>query len=81
MTTTLVGTPDPDDFGLRRVERLSWFARTLADHVSRIEWLIRTARDAHAGKDVVWDLEASKTLATAALRSLGDPVNKELWFT
>jgi hypothetical protein len=48
MTTTLVGTPDPDDFGLRRVERLSWFARTLADHVSRIEWLIRTARDAHA---------------------------------
>ena len=70
MTTTLVGTPDPDDFGLRRVERLSWFARTLADHVSRIEWLIRTARDNGAGREVVWDLEGSLELTKAALRGL-----------
>jgi hypothetical protein len=72
MTTTLVGTPDPDDVGWlrRRVERLDWLASTLANHVARIEWLIRTARDNGAGREVVWDLEGSLELTKAALRGL-----------
>ena len=70
MTTTLVGTPDPEDDGYR----LDWLEITLLDHVARIEWLIRTSREAGAGKRVVWELEASLALATAASAHLGDQI-------
>ena len=78
MTTTLVGTPDPDDFGEwpwpKRPERLNWLVRTLADHVARIKWLIQAAREAEADKRIVWELEASLDLATAASAHLGDQI-------
>jgi len=71
VTTTLVGTPDPED----RAYHLDWLALTLADHVARIEWLIRTAREARVGKRIVWELEASLDLATAASAHLGDQIS------